>query len=275
MDFGLFKKIVDQSLGLTSTLNMSFFGEPTTHARFTECLEYIRKQSSVEVIVFSNFLPVTQGIMDSLIKTNLKRMHISINASSQEAYKKIRNPKYCLDLDGQIHTENCFEILCDKVKRWFSGPHPPTRHEFVVADYTVGEIEPFVRTWLPLLGPQDDILVKRILTYGGIMLGDSHVITSPCKIWNHNYMVVDWQGNVSPCFLDNDIRLKIGNIHENTLQEIQSGKTRKVIRNQSLAKLIEPCITCCDSSHAIGTIIYRQNDKIIDADIERLQNARK
>lgn len=261
MDFNLFKEIIDQSWKITNTVNMSFLGEPSLHPKFIDCLEYLQKRPpGKEVVIFSNFLPVTHGIMNALLVANLKKMHISINASSQEAYKKIRNPKYCLDIDGQVHTENCFEILCDKVKRWFSGPHPPTRHEFVVADYTVGEIEPFVRTWLPLLWPQDDILVKRILTYGGIMLGDSHITNSSCKMWNDNYLVVSWDGLVSPCFLDNGMKLVIGSAVDTTLEHIQNGTMRNNIRKAAMARTIEPCVKCCDASHSIDTVVYRKGD---------------
>jgi len=261
MNLGLFKEVVDQAWDISSTINFSFFGEPTLHPQFSQCLKYLQQRPiNKSIIIFSNFLNVTQKIMNEIIAINPSKVHISINAATPETYNNIRSGKFCVDLNGKIHTNNIFEILCNKVENWFETPnHPMTRHEFVVASYSIHELKAFVQRWLPFLRNNDEILTKAILSYGGTMLNDPFLIKSQCQMWgSHNYLVVDWQGNVSPCFLDNDMKLIIGSILQNSLKDIQNGLIRKNIKKQSLAKIIKPCNTCLDASHNIKTRIYKK-----------------
>jgi radical SAM protein with 4Fe4S-binding SPASM domain len=264
MDFDLFCKVVDQAWGISSTINLSFFGEPTIHPEFLQCLEYLRRRPpGKNVVIFSNFLGVTREMMGAMIRTRPQRIHISINAATPVVYDKIRSGQSCVDLDGNSYTENRFEVLCDKVAYWFALPnHPSTRHEFTVASYSVQELKAFVQKWLPLLGPNDEILTKCILSYGGIMLDDPFLIPARCRMWeSYDYLVVDWKGNVSPCFLDNGMRLTIGSILQNSLRNINTGDLRKKIKRQSIARKIKPCDTCLDASHDLKTRIYKRGDE--------------
>lgn len=273
MDFDLFTKTVDQAWNLSSTINLSFFGEPTLHPQFTECLKYLQKRpSGKDVVIFSNFLPITEEIMVEMIKTNPKRVHISINAATTNTYNTIRSGQHCVDMDGNIFTGTSvdrFRILCEKITSWFYFSHPPTRHEFVITPYTMIDAVLFARTWLPLLRGKDDILFKRILSYGG-KIDDPFLVKAPCNMWNlGGFLVISWDGRVSPCFLDNDMMLEIGSINIQSLRDIYFGEKRKMMRELSIGKKISPCRECHDASHAINTIIYRQGDKCHPSDFER------
>lgn len=268
MDFDLFKKVVDQAWTISSTINLSFFGEPTLHPEFLQCLKYLQQRPvGKSVIIFSNFLNVTRNMINEIICTAPTRMHLSINAATSQTYDTIRAGRLCTDLDGTIYTDNRFEILCDKVSYWFSIPgHSRTRHEFTIASYSVHELKAFVQKWLPLLGPNDEILTKGILSYGGIMLNEPLLMSSPCGMWgSQNYLVIDWQGSVSPCFLDSGMRLTIGSILHDSLKNIQVGSKRKNVRQQSLDRIIKPCDMCLDASHSLKTRIYRSKSQWNDA----------
>lgn len=271
MDFDLFKKVINQAWQITDVVNFSFFGEPTLHPQFIECMEYLRhRQSGKEIIIFSNFLCMTQKMIDALISVRPKRVHISINAATSETYNQIRSGQHHTDLNGNILINiNRFETLCDKVKHWFSiTNHPPTRHEFVVASYSAHELKQFVQIWLPFLGPNDEILTKGILSYGGIMLNDPFLTSSLCQMWGpQNYLVVDWEGDVSPCFLDNGMRLTIGSIFNDSLQDINKSERRQNVKDQSIDRKIKPCDTCMDASHGIKTRIYRLGSQWQDSHI--------
>jgi len=246
---------------MTDTINFSFFGEQLLHPKFVDCMEYVKKRpKGKKIVIFSNFLCMTDKVMKALIDVEPAKVCISINAISQQSYDEVRGGKYCLDLDGNIHVSSFFDILVDKVRRWFTVKHPRTRHEFVVSSYTVDYVEPFVKQWLPLLGKSDDILLKRILTYGGVMPKDAMTTCSSCKMWNDNYLVVSWDGLVSPCFLDNGMKLVIGSAVDTTLEHIQNGTMRNNIRKAAMARTIEPCVKCCDASHSIDTVVYRKGD---------------
>jgi len=274
MDFDLFKKIVDQAWGITSVINLSFFGEPTLYPKFLQCLKYLKQRpAGKSVVLYTNFLNVTQDMMNELICSAPNRLHLSINAATSKTYNAIRSGRWCVDLNGTIHTDNLFEMLCNKVEHWFNIPgHPKTIHIFTVASYSINELGIFVQKWLPFLGNNDEIFTKGVLSYGGSMLNEPLLISSPCRMWDsQSYLVVDWQGNISPCFLDTNMRLVIGSVLNNSLQQIQAGSKRINIRQKSLARTIKPCDTCLDASHGIRSRTYRKGSQWNDAHLENWQ----
>lgn len=274
MDFDLFKKVVDQAWAITPIINLSFFGEPTLHPEFLQCLKYLKQRpAGKSVVIYTNFLNVTQNMMNELIHSAPNRIHLSINAATSQTYDAIRSGKWCVDLNGTIHTDNLFEILCNKITHWFNTPrHPKTIHVFTIASYSIHELKNFVQKWLPLLGSGDEIFTKGILSYGGSMLNEPLLVSSPCKMWgSQSYLVVDWQGNVSPCFLDTNMRLVVGSVLDNSLQQIQDGSKRINVRQKSLARTIEPCNTCLDASHGIGSRTYRKGSLWNDAHLKGWQ----
>lgn len=274
MDFDLFCKVVDQAWSISSNINLSFFGEPTIHPEFLQCLEYLKhRPTGKNVVIFSNFLDVTREMISAMISTKPQRVHISINAATSATYDRIRFGQSCVDLDGNQCTKNRFEVLCDKVEYWFALPnHSSTRHEFTVASYSVKELKAFVKKWLPLLGPNDEILTKCVLSYGGIMLNEPFLTPARCRMWElYDYLVVDWQGDVSPCFLDNGMRLVIGSIMHNSLRDINISSTKKKIMKRSISKTIQPCNTCLDASHNQKTRIYKRGSIWNDSHMEDWQ----
>jgi radical SAM protein with 4Fe4S-binding SPASM domain len=262
MDFDLFKHVVNDAWSVTDTVNFSFFGEPMLHPRFLDCIDYLRSRPRRKrVVVFSNMTCSTKEIMRALIDSRISRLKISLDAFSSETFEKIRAGSHCLDLEGNRWDGDRFSMVTEKVEYWFKmKDHRPTRHEFVVSSMNVHELEPFVRKWHPLLGKNDDILSKSILSYGGVILKDVFLNKQPCNIWGREHqLVVDWQGNVSPCNLDVNMEMKIGKVPDQKLSDIWQSKAYRRIKSQSITRSISPCANCIDANNRSRDVIYTRD----------------
>jgi radical SAM protein with 4Fe4S-binding SPASM domain len=259
MDMSFYRKIIEQAWDLTNTINFSYFGEPTLHPDFIECMSLLKNRpSNTKVHIFSNFLPMTLKHLDAIVGANVSHLNISLDASNSAQYEKIRGGNYCLDLDGKVWTGNRMEKVEEKIKYWFARPdHIPTRHEFTTSHYNSNDADKFVGKWKPFLSSKDTIVTKAVLSYGGVMLDEPLLTNFHCNMWDGSiYLVVTWDGKVGPCFLDIDMGLQLGNAKEASLKSILESKTYQEVKTLSKSKNIVPCKTCRDANNHSNDKVY-------------------
>ena len=265
MTYDLFRRVVDQANEISREINLSFFGEPTMHPDFMKFMDYLKgRNPELRVVMNTNLSFATREILDKLIEIQLSELRLSIDASTAQTYDDVRPGKHYVDLDGRARTGERFEVICQKAEYWLGlADHRPTKHVFTVSSRNRHEIKSFVLRWLPLLGSQDVILVKSILTYGGKM-SDPLVRSNPCNVWRSDLLTVDWTGQVSPCNLDTNMDLAIGSVLEHTLLDLHQSKARKQVGRQSRKRVIVPCRTCVDSNNWSRNIVFSQGDEWSD-----------
>jgi len=263
MSFDVFKKAIENADKYCEEMNFSFFGEPTMHPDFLDFITYARQASPLlRIVMNTNLSYATRDIFQKLIEVELTELRLSLDAATAETYDQVRPGTYFVDLDGNRSKENRFETICKKAEYWFSLPnHCRTRHVFTVNSKNVSEIKPFVEKWQPHLGKNDFILTKNVLTYGG-KVHDTYVKPGPCRIWeNNNFMTVDWQGNVSPCNLDTNMDLALGNLDEHSLLDLHNGEDMMRMANLSRTRELVPCKTCIDSNSYHILKVFKKSDQ--------------
>ena len=273
MGFDLFRRVVDEANEISREINFSFFGEPMIHPEFLKFMNYLKhKDPQLGVVMNSNLSLATQEIFQKLIEIKLTDLRLSIDAATPEMYDILRPGKYYLDLDGNFKSGDRFETICRKAEFWFSLPdHRPTRHVFTVSSYNLVELKTFVQLWLPLLGDNDIILAKNVLTYGG-KISDEMICANPCNVWNLNMLTVDWTGQVSPCNLDVNMGLTIGSVQESSLLELYRSRKYQQIERLSKAREIVPCKTCIDGNNWSKNIVLRKGGEWRDEYYRMYQN---
>lgn len=255
------KRLLNESYGIAQYVNFSFFGEPLLHLNFIEIMDYTKnKPHNFKTVINTNMSLMTREIMDKLIDSRLSQLRISLDAISNETYDLVRPSRICLDLDGNRVSENRIDAMDEKINYWFSlKKHVPTRHVFPVSSLNVHEVLGYIQKWQPKLFVYDEILVKNILTYGGKNF-DSRIVSAPCNVWDLGVLTVDWQGNVSPCNLDTNMDLVIGNIKDGSLMEIWNNPVFDELKKKSLAKTIFPCNKCIDSNNWSKNISVKKDN---------------
>ncbi len=259
-------KVIDDAYSVSGVVNFSYFGEPMLHPEFVKIVKYAGKRNAEKswrkLQIFSNWTVSTKEKMEALIAAKFNKVTISLDSATSETFDRIRAGGACSDLDGNTVKGGRFKTVCDKVKHWFSmRGRCPTIHEFVVSSNNVHELRDFVRQWQPLLGKDSAILTKTITTYGGAMLQDVFINRASCNVWKQNRLTVTWDGNVGPCYMDTNMDLVMGSIHNETLKQIFFGKKKKEIRALSKKRKIVPCNTCVDANNRTRCFVFSKNTK--------------
>jgi len=207
----LFEVFLQNAHRHASSVVIGYFGEQMLHPKFEDFLRAFPKRRPYELVFFSNWSRATAQNMETLKVCDDVR--ISIDASTGELWEQLCPGGAVVDLDGKPG-ENRYDTLVEKIKYWLNLPgHPRTRLKYVVSSVNEHDRETFLLEWLPRLSPQDSIVTKSVISYGGVM-GDAHMRENPCQVPDQNRLTVAWNGDCSPCNLDVNVALRIGNLRE-------------------------------------------------------------
>jgi radical SAM protein with 4Fe4S-binding SPASM domain len=282
MTFETFKKSVEQARKFSKEINFSFFGEPTLHPEYFKFFKYLKKnRGDLNIVLNSNMSLVTKDIFELWIDTGVRQCRLSIDAASPDVYDKTRPGGLIKNLNGKFEkSRRRLDVVDEKLKYWHSlSNHSRTRHVFVVCKRNLEEIEAYIKKWAPRLNGRDEILIKNVLTYGGVINKDtpefdSFTFNNKCNVWNQKSLTIDWKGNVTPCNLDVNMGLTIGNIFKEDLGQIFEGPKWKETRQKSVERKISPCNTCHDANNWSNNVIIKKGQKINLEHIKRFNENR-
>lgn len=258
MDPKLFDLVLENANEYAREVSIGFFGEQMLHPNFRDFIKLFPKKRSYKVNLNTNWSLATAEIMEDL--RNLDEVRISIDASNAKLWNYLCPGGPILDLKGNPSHKR-YETFIEKIKYWFSLPHHPrTKLVYVVSSKNKQDKKKFLEKFLPLIPSRDHIVTKTVLTYGGVMY-DSHMSKYPCKIINEGRIVVGWNGNCSPCNLDVNLKLNIGNLYKYKDMEkmINSKKYTKVMENIKRKKGI--CRNCFDANNRSEDNFYYGKSK--------------
>jgi len=249
MEPEVFARAVDECNRVARSVEIGFFGEQTLHKRYHE---YIRSLSTRQFALETNtnLSRVTHETFDTWVAAKMDLVRLSVDAITPSVFNRAR-PGSVQDLDGKRVSEaDRLAATNEKVHRWLARPdHRPTRIVFVRSSHNQGEEEAFIDYWQPYLGPQDVILIKQVLTYGGIV-DDSKVIAHRCNVWEMRYLMIDVQGDLTPCNLDVNVQLHLGNIMEDSIMSLYDGPVADWLRTKTgCGNDLSPCRTCVDGNN--------------------------
>ena len=91
MDFGLFKKIIDEVAGNVYAVRLSFRGEALLHKEFVKCIQYAKSAGIPEVSTLTNGARLSGSFAKSVIDAGIDWITISIDGVD-EVYESIRKP---------------------------------------------------------------------------------------------------------------------------------------------------------------------------------------
>ena len=245
----VFLRAVDESQRVARRVELGFFGEQTLHAEYVPFLHELRERT-FDLEVNTNLSFLTREMMQAWIDVGLDRARLSVDAITPAVFNRAR-PGLVRDFEGRnVPEHRRMKVINEKIAYWLSFPeHRPTRLVFVESSYNRGELIPFLEHWLPKLGPEDRVLAKRVLSYGG-KIADALVSPHRCNVWEERYVVVDWGGVVSPCNLDTNMDLALGNVMEASLEALYYGERAQALRGQTgCGRAIVPCNTCVDGNN--------------------------
>jgi len=223
------------------SVSISFFGEQMLHPEFSKYMKKLAEDKPYKLILFSNFSLFGPATYDAVMKCDVVK--ISLDASDSELFEKL-----CPDGD--------FADIEANIGIWLAlKNHPKTYLVYTTSSINKHDKRTFLDKWLPKMSSNDGIITKSVISYGGVMK-DDYMTPNRCRVAGQNRLTVAWNGDCSPCNLDVNMEMNVGNITvQNDVADIINGKRYKEclgwIKNKAMV-----CTNCFDANNHRETRIY-------------------
>lgn len=227
MDMKLYKKIIDNCAKLKiKIITLSFFGEPFLDKTIIEKIKYA-KERGMNVAFYSNASLLTEKYAKEIIEAELDSITISFDGYSKETYEKIRK-----NLKFDVTKRNVLGLI--KIRKQMNKKNPKINLVLVELEENKKEIGNFYREWKNKV---DSINIINMRNWANDIQKEGtkesfhfnkKLKRKPCAlIWLK--MVVDWNGDVVLCCDDWNHSTILGNLKNQSIEEIWKGdKLRKI-----------------------------------------------
>ena len=242
MSMELFKKIVDESAGLTKFMWLHYMGEPLMNKDIFEMIDYASERG-ILVGISSNGTMLTEKNIERLVNSKLHLLIVSIDAVTPETFEAVRKGGVYFD---RIETgcENLLQSLRDKKSEMYVSI------QFVNQEANKHEANLFREKWGLYESERVNITVKHLTDWGSQQdytelglpkrIGFAESCTEP-----HRTLIIHWSGKVSACCFDYDNKHNLGDVNTQTIHEIWNGQPLRDMRKGFKSKSpVGICATC-------------------------------
>lgn len=246
----LFEKIIKESPYFNSPCWIHWLGEPLMNPNLFRQIA-LAKRHSVEVGIHTNATLLTPGNCDLILDSGLDEMTIAVDGATPGVYESVRKGPFTYE-----HVrDNVVHFLARR--RELGRSKPVVTLSVIVMGATAGELEQF-RTFWEQHGA-DAIVFKELVSWAGqdarfeelavpsqaLQRRSRPARRYPCKfLWK--YMTITWDGKVVPCCYDFNARMVLGDLNNQSLEEIWNGPEylamrRAQLRGRDVCALCENC----------------------------------
>lgn len=259
MDFGLFRKIIDEAKDYVYDVYLHHRGEPLLHPEFPQMIEYAEK-SGLKVKFHTNGTLMKPDLSRKILRAGPDLVSFSVDGFTKETYEKIR-----VNANFDETMDNISRFLRYKKELGLRKPYTIIEEiEFPELKNPADEenrkkfSEHFRRLGL------DEIIFKKLYNWAGYLAVSEFESHSPNKpalsevegvrgersyttctfLWYS--ATIFWNGTVSPCPQDYYGKIKLGNVNEKPLKEIWNDNEYVSLRQQILSDVekLSPCNKC-------------------------------
>jgi radical SAM protein with 4Fe4S-binding SPASM domain len=253
-----FERIISEMHKHLLYLTFYFQGEPYLHKSFLDMVR-IAKKSKIYTSTSTNGHYLTDAVAKDTIASGLDRLIISIDGTTQDIYKAYR-------VGGQLKKviEGAKHIV--KWKKQLNVSHPYVIFQFLVVkpnEHQIDEVYAIAKEigvdavilktaqiydykyGSPLIPSQDKYSRYRKNSDGTYSL--KNTLDNSCwKLWHS--CVFTWDGKVVPCCFDKDAEHVLGNVQQQSFEEIWQSNPYKEFRAQLVQsrKNIDICQNCSE-----------------------------
>ncbi|NOR16072.1 MAG: radical SAM protein [Candidatus Aminicenantes bacterium] len=242
MEFGLYKKIIDEAKEFVFDINLAHRGESLLHPQLVEAIHYA-KNAGLFTRLHTNGSLLNEELARQIVESELDRLSFSFDGFNQETYESIR-----VGGDFEKTINNITRFL--EIKKQAGSQKPETAIEVINFDKLSGPEfiqarENFRRRFAGL--PLDSFIMKELHNWAGEIDKDTRRDDYTACPFPWNALVIFWDGAVLPCTQDFFGHYLVGNVKDESLQQIWNGQKLKHLREKLATgelKEFETCANC-------------------------------
>ena len=243
MDFGLFKKIIDEARHFVFDVNLLHRGEALLHPEFFKMARYAH-EAGLFAKFHTNGTLLNESKSRELIDSGIDQFTFSFDGYDKTTYESIR-----VNAGFEKTVGNIIKFL--QIKKSLGAKKPLTILELInfadlYKNVTQSQRREFLKNFEGL--PLDKIIVKEIHNWAGEIGAPRKSKTySPCTfLWQA--LVIFWDGDVLPCAQDFQGYYVLGNVKNSNLAEIWNNDRMVDLRTKIVSGDVEDLETCsrCD-----------------------------
>ncbi len=260
----LFKNVIDQLAVTLSYLTFYFQGEPYLNPQFLSMVMYA-SQKRIYTSTSTNGHYLTDEIARTTVESGLDRLIISIDGTTQESYESYRIGG---NLDKVI--DGAKNIIRWKKQLKSRTPHvvfqflvvKPNEHQIPEVYKLAREIgvdQVALKTAQIYDYENGSDLIPTQQRYSRYKKNNDGSYTLKNELHNHCWKmwhscVITWDGKVVPCCFDKDAHFVLGDLNENSFEQIWHGLKYNQFRASLLTSRneIEICKNCTEGTNVWG-----------------------
>lgn len=234
MDPGEYRRVVSEFRDFGGSLVIpQGAGESFLHPDFPALLEYTKRELGLRVAFTTNGSRLSPADLDMLIDLGTDEVGFSVDALSPDTFRTITG--------GDLA---CVEAAVEKLAEMRRSRHaaaPLIRVLLVAQDHNRGEIEAYIRRWLPVV---DEVVIQARRTHAGRTLETPR--KEPRKPCRHLFdtAFVQWDGEMVICCEDWESVSSVGNVFERGLQTLWRSPELESYRRNQRRKVYSPPEIC-------------------------------
>jgi radical SAM protein with 4Fe4S-binding SPASM domain len=274
----MFYKIIDECAdkGLRS-IKFQYLGEPLLNKKIHEMVKYCKNKGIIDVMYNTNAVALTEGVARKILDSGLDKIFFSFDSPYRDEYNQIR-----IDGDYDKVLKNIRNFI--KMRNKLGLDKPVTRVSMIKLNESDGKYNDFVELFkddvdgIASLDLMDhDLELKYIdersmwneveRKYDEIFSEDvseknNGKFCCP-QLWQRMFVHPD--GVVTPCCLDVTRSLKMGNVQENSVEEIWNGDKYKMLRKLHRTgnfESIEICKKCPLANVKVDPVVKAKSTRV-------------
>ena len=224
IDEAAFRRVVDEFAEGTKGLGAIGFdsGEPLLDKTLESRIAYIDSKGICDIIVTTNAVYLTPDRARRLIEAGVTKLHISLDANTQETYTKTRGG----NLENVERNVRSFM----RIREEMGSLLPIVRCSFVKSELNSHEIESFAAKWAPIV---DYVEFQDCIDHSRLdALSDYPVEPFWCH-YPFQSVTLNAKGDIRPCCSFYNKHLVFGRIADgDTVGGVFNGEQQKELRRQ-------------------------------------------
>lgn len=227
LDESLIEKVLSEAKGRLFAVELGYNTEPLLHTQIVDIIKMCRHYGVLDIRMGTNGSLLENIDSDELINSGLTQLQVSIDAVDPETYLRSRQ--------SNLYNKVVSSIQSFIQRRDFLGSMlPRLRVTYVMTPENKSQKEMFRQQWMDFA---DIIGFQDLITYNDVDLNvsSSGLKSSSAKDFEGCYMPkvrmsIRSDGTVHPCCTVPGMKLRIGNVMNDTLEDLWTSPAMSKIR---------------------------------------------